>query len=126
VKIVHCGLPQDPFEALVLCAPNYCARKFWKKLSTSVIGIKKKLRRLSSVGSIHPLIIEEEATRDSGFMLYLIADFSLEVFSESIPTQCFGKRGISQKRCRVMSDIDSADGSVSNLRIVHETSSAAD
>jgi len=29
---------------------NYCARKIWKKLSISV-GVNKKLRRLSSVGS---------------------------------------------------------------------------
>jgi hypothetical protein len=49
-KIVLCGLPHDSFEALVPCVPNYCARKFWKKLSISIVGVKKKLRRLSSVG----------------------------------------------------------------------------
>lgn len=37
-------------QALLPCEPNYCARKFWKKLSISVIGVKRKLRRLSSVG----------------------------------------------------------------------------
>lgn len=32
--------------------PNYCVRKFWQKLSISVIGVKNKLRRVSTVGSI--------------------------------------------------------------------------
>jgi hypothetical protein len=50
-KIVHCGLRQDFFEALVPCLPNYHARKIWKKLSISAVGIRKKLRRLSTVGS---------------------------------------------------------------------------
>jgi starch synthase len=41
-KIVHCGLPQDSFEALVPCMPNYCAREIWKKLSISVVGVMRK------------------------------------------------------------------------------------
>jgi len=49
-KSVHCGLPQDCFEALALCA-KLLPRKIWKKLSISVVGVKKKLRRLSIVGS---------------------------------------------------------------------------
>src|SRR5215213_3528768 len=46
-KSVHCGLPQDSFEARVPLVPNYCAREIWKKLSISVIGVKRKL---SAVG----------------------------------------------------------------------------
>ena len=38
------------FKGLVPCVPNYYARKIWKKMSTSAVGINKKLRRLSSVG----------------------------------------------------------------------------
>jgi hypothetical protein len=49
--IVHCGLPRTLLK-LLLCVPNYCARKIWKKLSISIVGIKRKLRRLSSVGII--------------------------------------------------------------------------
>jgi hypothetical protein len=56
--IVHCGLPQESFEALVPCVPNYCPRKFWKKLSISVIGVSKKLRRLSSVGQLARKFVE--------------------------------------------------------------------
>ena len=55
-KIVHCGLTQDSIEAVCHCVPNYCARKFWKKLSISVVGLKRKLRRLSSVGSLRDLM----------------------------------------------------------------------
>src|SRR5829696_6300174 len=50
-KIVQCGLPQDSLKPLCLVLPHYCARKIWKKLSISVGGLKKKLRRLSTVGS---------------------------------------------------------------------------
>jgi len=62
-KNVHSGLPQDSFETLVPCVQNYCACKILKKLSISAVGLKKKLRRLSTVGSIYPYSIEEEATR---------------------------------------------------------------
>jgi len=34
------------------------SRNCWKKLSTSVVVVKKKLRRLSSVGAILPLVTD--------------------------------------------------------------------
>ena len=49
-RSVHYGLPQDSFEGLVPCVPNYCAHEIWKKLSISVVGLSNQLRRLSSVG----------------------------------------------------------------------------
>jgi hypothetical protein len=58
---------------------NYCARAIWKKLSISVVGVNKKLRRLSSVGSAI-LIIEEEATSDDGLKFWhLIPKLLFEV-----------------------------------------------
>ena len=44
------------FKALGPCVPNYCAREIWKKLSISAVGVNRKLRRLSSVGSTNPLV----------------------------------------------------------------------
>jgi hypothetical protein len=68
-KIVHCGLSRlhvgllgayTPILATRTELANYGAsRKFWKKLSTSVVLVKRKLRRLSSVGSTDPLITEK-------------------------------------------------------------------
>jgi len=38
-KIVQCGLTSGLSEAPLHCVPSYCARKFWKKLSTSFEAI---------------------------------------------------------------------------------------
>jgi len=38
----------------------------WKKLSTSVVVVKKKLRRLSTVGSHDSVNPSKEATREGG------------------------------------------------------------
>ena len=49
-KIVHYGVLQDFFEAVVPCISNYCAREIWK---TEHFGRwrQEKLRRLSTVGN---------------------------------------------------------------------------
>src|ERR1700754_1404170 len=53
-KIVHSRLASGLLRISWALLPSDCARKFCKKLSISVGSLKKKLRRLSSVGSIIP------------------------------------------------------------------------
>jgi hypothetical protein len=56
--------------------PNYCARKFWKKLSISIVGVKNKLRRLSTVGKHWQRRRETEKQGMNERDLFLIGDIS--------------------------------------------------
>jgi hypothetical protein len=76
-KIVHCGLPQNSLKLLCLVLPTYGARKIWKKLSTSVVVVNKKLRRLSSVGSTYFLDQIEEGPLCGGLCFGVVGDLTV-------------------------------------------------